>query len=138
MEFIIADPNHAAAWPMARLLSTATPLQALVVSEATTSESHPQGTPHTSSQLLYLRLLTPPDEELLPGMCQLRVLDLAESRLQQLPDGISALTSLQQLDLTHCCKLEKLPDSISSLAGLRQLSLGSCSSCSSCLNAWAP
>ena len=37
MEFIVADPTSAVAWPLARLLSTTTPLQALVVSKATTA-----------------------------------------------------------------------------------------------------
>ena len=126
MEFIIADPTSAAAWPLARLLSTATPLQALVVSGATTAGNTPQGNPHLSGQLLYLRLLTPPDAELLRHMCLLRVLDLAESRLLRLPDGISALKCLQQLILEACSSLQQLPDSIGALTGLLQLNLWGC------------
>jgi hypothetical protein len=42
------------------------------------------------------------------------------------PAGLSALTALQTLDLSHCSKLQELPLSIADLTALNKLDLDDC------------
>lgn len=47
-------------------------------------------------------------------------------QLTHLPEGISALTQLEVLDLTGCGRLECLPPNIGELPSLRRLNLRGC------------
>jgi hypothetical protein len=51
--------------------------------------------------------------------------------LTSLPEGISALTGLQTLDLSGCGSLTSLPEGISALTGLQTLDLSECGSLTS-------
>ncbi|KAH7286713.1 hypothetical protein KP509_32G019500 [Ceratopteris richardii] len=61
------------------------------------------------------------------NMASLRELGLAREKLSSLPEGISRLTSLEDLRLRWNDKLSKLPSGISCLTSLRYLSLRGCS-----------
>lgn len=53
--------------------------------------------------------------------------DQACVQLTALPESISGLTALQDLNLCDCRSLTKLPDALGSLPALQQLNLGGCS-----------
>ena len=66
----------------------------------------------SESQLLYLRVVTTPDTELLASLVCLRVFIVSDDHVIQLPSSISTLAALQLLSL------QRLPDKIVSASSL--------------------
>lgn len=58
----------------------------------------------------------------------LRYLDLSHTYIRKIPNSISKLKQLQTLELSHCYNLEVLPSAITLLTKLRNLGISSCCS----------
>ncbi|XP_039057737.1 disease resistance protein RPV1-like isoform X2 [Hibiscus syriacus] len=65
--------------------------------------------------------------EILDTMERLRVLDLRETALKELPSSMENLIGLSELSLNNCENLVCLPDSLYKLKSLQGLHLGGCS-----------
>ncbi|XP_072963355.1 putative disease resistance protein RGA4 [Typha angustifolia] len=83
------------------------------------------------TRFAYLRVLVLKGIESMPdslgNLIHLRVLDLASTRISELPNSLDRLTNLQSLNLTDCKQLHALPSGLTQLCNLRYLGISNMS-----------